>query len=121
MIIFLYDQGMKTYKYRIDGKDYEVAVNSVMDGKADVAVNGVSYVVEIEPQSGKSVSAPLPGRIVEVLVAPGEVVKAGQAVAVLEAMKMENEILSEYSGTVSQVCVSDGEIVPAGGVIVVIG
>ena len=111
---------MKTYKYRIGGQPYEVIVNSVTGGKAEVTVNGVAYTVDVEGGSGKSVHAPLPGRITEVLVAPGDMVKDGQAVAVLEAMKMENEILSEYSGVVSEVCVTVGENVSSDAVIAVI-
>ena len=96
---------MKTYRYKIDGRSYEVTVNSVTGRKAEVTVNGVAYSVDIEGNDGKSVRAPLPGRITEVLVATGDVVKEGQPLAVLEAMKMENEILSEYAGVVSEVCV----------------
>ena len=111
---------MKTYKYTIEGKPYEVIVKSVADGKAEVVVNGVSYSVDIDEGQGRTVRAPLPGRITEIMVVPGDVVKEGQAVAVLEAMKMENEILSEYSGVVSQVCVAAGEAVAGDAVIAVI-
>lgn len=111
---------MKTYKYRIGGQPYEVTVNSVAEGKAEVTVNGVAYSVDIEGRSGKTVRAPLPGRITEVLAVPGDIVKEGHPVAVLEAMKMENEILSEYSGVVSEVCVSVGESVSYDALIVVI-
>ena len=111
---------MKTYRYKIDGRSYEVTVNSVTGRKAEVTVNGVAYSVDIEGNDGKSVRAPLPGRITEVLVATGDVVKEGQPLAVLEAMKMENEILSEYAGVVSEVCVSVGETVPFDAVIVII-
>ena len=111
---------MKTYRYKIDGRSYEVTVNSVSGNKAEVTVNGVAYSVDIEGNGGKSVRAPLPGLITEILVAPGDVVKEGQPLAVLEAMKMENEILSEYAGVVSEVCVSVGETVPFDAVIVII-
>lgn len=111
---------MKTYRYTIDGKPYEVTVKSVADGRAEVAVNGVSYTVDMDGCKGMSVRAPLPGRITEVLVRPGDVVKEGQAVAVLDTMKMENEILSEFSGVVSEICVSVGETVPFDAVIVTI-
>ena len=101
---------MKTYRYKIDGRSYEVTVNSVTGRKAEVTVNGVAYSVDIEGNDGKSVRAPLPGLITEILVAPGEVVKEGQPLAVL----------SEYAGVVSEVCVSVGETVPFDAVIVII-
>ena len=65
-------------------------------------------------------TAPLPGVIVEVKVSPGEVVKAGQVVAVLEAMKMENEIQAESDGVVTAVNVSQGDSVLEGAPIVTI-
>lgn len=62
----------------------------------------------------KNIIAPLPGTVIEILVQPGDCVSAGQTVAVLEAMKMENELLAEYSGRVVSVNVSEGERVAAG-------
>lgn len=62
----------------------------------------------------KNIIAPLPGTIIEIMVQPGDRVSAGQTVAVLEAMKMENELLAEYSCRVVSVNVSEGERVAAG-------
>ena len=62
----------------------------------------------------KNIIAPLPGTVIEIMVQPGDRVRAGQTVAVLEAMKMENELLAEYSGRVVSVNVSEGERVAAG-------
>ena len=62
----------------------------------------------------KNIIAPLPGVIVEILVKVGDSVEPGQAVAVLEAMKMENEIQAEYAGTVISVNVSEGNKVRIG-------
>ena len=70
--------------------------------------------------SGKAVVAPLPGVIVALKVNVGDVVKTGQVVVVLEAMKMENEIQAECDGKVIAVNVSQGDSVPEGSVIVVI-
>lgn len=64
--------------------------------------------------SGENVSAPLPGIIVKILVKPGDVVKPEQTVAILEAMKMENEIQAEHGGTVQSVNVSKGDSVLEG-------
>lgn len=67
------------------------------------------------------VTAPLPGVITFIKVRTGEKVKAGQTVAVLEAMKMENEIHCEYEGTVKAVNVKEGDFVQDGNVIITIG
>ena len=67
------------------------------------------------------VAVPMQGTIVKVLVAVGDTVEAGQAVTVLEAMKMENNITAETSGTVAEVKVKPGDAVGAGDVVVVIG
>lgn len=71
--------------------------------------------------AGRPVNSPLPGVIVEVKVKVGDSVKEGQVVAVLEAMKMENEIQSEYSGTVTSINVSQGDSILEGAPIVTIG
>jgi biotin carboxyl carrier protein len=66
------------------------------------------------------VVAPMPGRVVRVLVGPGDAVAARQAVIVVEAMKMENELRSPKAGTVKEVSVTPGTSVEAGRVLVVI-
>ena len=63
--------------------------------------------------TGNIVAAPMPGKILEVLVKAGDAVKKGQDVVVLEAMKMENSIESDYEGVVKQVLVAAGDTVPA--------
>jgi acetyl-CoA/propionyl-CoA carboxylase biotin carboxyl carrier protein len=68
-----------------------------------------------------SVTVPMQGTIVKVLVEVGETVEAGQPVCVLEAMKMENNIMAEKAGTVSEIKVKAGQTVGAGDVVVVIG
>ena len=137
---------MKTYKFKINGNEYNVAINSVADGIADVTVNGNQYKVEmadapaapvqqpvapvqaaqaqtlaaVASAAGKPVVSPLPGVIIAVKVNVGDVVKAGQTVAVLEAMKMENDIQAECDGTVTAVKVVKGDSVLEGAVIVII-
>ncbi len=142
---------MKTYKLKINGNEYEVAINSVEGKVADVSVNGASYKVELEnaptavpaapvapaaqavaaaapaapavkPASGAGikVTSPLPGVIIEVSVKEGQSVKAGQKVAVIEAMKMENEIPASKDGTISAVHVNKGDSVLEGAEIVTI-
>jgi biotin carboxyl carrier protein len=134
---------MTRYKYRINGKEYEVTINSVSETDAKVTVNGNSYDVEIikeekvqEPAYqrpaipareactpatvDKSLKSPLPGMILAIKVKVGDTVREGQPVAVLEAMKMENEILSEHDGIVTEINVEKGETVLEGAVIVTI-
>ena len=144
---------MKTYKFKINGNDYEVMVNSVEGNTADVTVNGTGYKVEMEnapaapaapaaaPKSepaaapapvaaapaapaakaageGQTVTSPLPGVIIEVSVKEGQAVKAGQKVAVIEAMKMENRIQAPADGTVTAVLVGKGDSVLEGAPVV---
>ena len=63
------------------------------------------------PAGGQTVTAPMPGNILQVNVTPGQAVKAGTVLCVLEAMKMENEIMAPCDGTVAQVLVSKGATV----------
>lgn len=151
---------MKTYRFKINGNEYNVAVNSVSGNIADVTVNGTSYQVEMDsvpaapvqaapvqaapaqaapaaptattvqtaPKpapapsgAGKAVKSPLPGVILSVNVNVGDAVKAGQVVAVLEAMKMENEIQAESDGTVTAINVAKGDSVLEGAAIVTLG
>ncbi len=144
---------MKSYKFRINGNEYNVEINSIEGNIADVTVNGAAYQVEMEnapapvqkpvqapaatevasagpataapaPKptaqagTGKPVTSPLPGVIIEVSVKEGQTVKAGQKVAVLEAMKMENEIQAPSDGTVTAILVNKGDSVLEGAEIV---
>ncbi len=71
--------------------------------------------------SGEAVNAPMPGNILKVNVNVGDAVKAGTVLVVLEAMKMENEIMAPKDGSVTQVLVSKGSTVDTGAPLVVIG
>ncbi len=132
---------MKEYKYKIDGKNYEVKIGEIVDGKAVVTVNGKDYNVEMEkepepekkkvvlghaeqpkddPTTSKSAAevntdnalkAPLPGVVTEIKVAVGDEVKKGDTVVVLEAMKMANNLEAEKDGKVTAICVKQGESV----------
>ena len=71
--------------------------------------------------AGEAVNAPMPGNILKVNVNVGDTVKSGTVLVVLEAMKMENEIMAPKDGTVTQVLVSKGSTVDTGAPLVVIG
>ncbi len=71
--------------------------------------------------AGDAVTAPMPGTILKVAVSQGQKVAEGQLLCVLEAMKMENEILAPKAGTVTQIVVSKGSTVDTGAALVVIG
>jgi biotin carboxyl carrier protein len=66
------------------------------------------------------VTAPMPGRVVRVLVKPGDVVELRQALVVIEAMKMENELASPKAGTIKEVPVTEGQSVESGRLLVVV-
>ena len=151
---------MIQYKFTINGKEFDVTVNSVEGKNASVTVNGVDYNVVLEsgldgshsssavslretPPSvagplplsvprvaaaseestrpapatsgaGKKIVSPLPGVIIDVCVNVGDAVKRGQKIAVIEAMKMENDILAESDGTVSAIYVKKTDSVLEG-------
>ena len=71
--------------------------------------------------AGEAVNAPMPGNILKVNVQNGQIVKAGTVLVILEAMKMENEIMAPKDGTITQVLVSKGSTVDTGAPLVVIG
>ena len=70
--------------------------------------------------AGEVVAAPMPGNILKVNVSQGQAVKAGDVLVVLEAMKMENEIMAPRDGSVAQVVVSKGAVVDTGAALVVL-
>lgn len=131
---------MKEFKYTIEGKEYQVIIGDINDNIADVTVNGEKYAVELEqpaePEKKKvvlgqpvqessseeisaaqnvntanAVKAPLPGTIININVAVGDDVKAGDTVCVLEAMKMANNIEAERDGKVTAILVKQGQSV----------
>lgn len=140
---------MKTYQFKINGKEYQVAIGEAQGKMLSVNVNGADYQVELEnapaaapvqtqapaaatpaaaapaaaPKpaptgAGEKVNSPLPGVIVEVSVKEGQAVKAGQKVAVLEAMKMENEIPAPKDGTITAIHVNKGDSILEGAPVV---
>ncbi len=95
------------------------AAAPVAETAAPVAAAAASA-APVATGSGDAVTAPMPGTILKVNVAQGDKVKAGQVLIVLEAMKMENEILAPRDGVISQVVTSKGSTVDTGAALVVL-
>ena len=114
----------------VDGRRYQVRL-WVPDAGPVVATTAASRPTRARPSAGSAgqgggagsgqVTVPMQGTIVKVLVGVGDSVEAGQAVTVLEAMKMENNITADTAGTVTEIKVKPGDAVGAGDVVVVIG
>lgn len=136
------------YQIRILKKEFEVEILEAAGGRARVAVDGVPYEIAysgggqtpptaVAPAPKPAVGgtpapraavaaepgalvAPIPGIVLQILVSPGDPVTAGQVVAVMEAMKMENNLAAETTGTVREVRVQKGSEVSTGDVIMII-
>ena len=67
-----------------------------------------------------NINAPIPGKITQVVASPGQAVKAGEVVLILEAMKMQNEIVAPANGTVKSIAVSAGQTVKTGELLAVV-
>lgn len=132
---------MNKFKITIDGNNYEVTVNVTDHNKANVEVNGISYDVSYESKNTvapssvtrkstapgtpqvhvsappaaatgiNSIKAPLPGTIMAINVKVGDQVKRGDTLIVMEAMKMENNIMANKDGQVKAIHVSNGQAV----------
>ena len=82
--------------------------------KTEEVKQETTAVKQEEPITGKVVEAPMPGNIFKIQVKPGDAITKGQSVVILEAMKMENNIASDYAGTVKRIFVKEGTSVQAG-------
>ncbi|MBQ4061047.1 MAG: biotin/lipoyl-binding protein [Bacilli bacterium] len=126
---------MKVYKVKVNGKVYEVELESVSENDSKITKEEVKEAKEAPVQEAKEapvqeaptsaeaveVKAPMQGTINRVEVQVGDKVKKGQALCILEAMKLENEIVSPADGTVSVVKISKGQSVNNQELLFVIG
>ncbi|WP_040213993.1 biotin/lipoyl-containing protein [Clostridium polynesiense] len=118
---------MKKYIIKLNGKTYEVEMEEVTAEQSAALENEKASSVkntEAAPQkgevngSGLVMDAPMPGNIIEVSVKQGDRVKKGDLLVILEAMKMENEIVSPVDGTVVNIGVTKGQTVNPGDTLV---
>lgn len=114
---------MKIYKVKVNGKVYEVELESVNENDQHIVTtstkneNGSSNA----SNGGSVVSSPMQGTILSVNVAINDTVKKGQVVMILEAMKLENEILAPVDGVVKEIKVSKGQTVNSKQELLIIG
>ena len=117
---------MKSYTITVNGNVYDVTVeenvNGVVAPKAPVKSAPVAAPKAVAPaqtatQGGVKVMAPMPGKILAVKANAGQAVKKGNVILVLEAMKMENEVVAPEDGTVASINVAVGDSVEAGAVL----
>lgn len=107
----------KKYHIKLNGKVYEVEIEEVVEETTLKQVEKESEKLKTKPQSvmnAESITAPMPGTIVNILVKPGQEIKKGQVLAILEAMKMENEIVATVDGKVESISVDKGQNVNLG-------
>ena len=113
---------MKYYNITVNGVAYSVSVEETAAGAAPVAA--AAPVAPAAPKAAAgaagavAVKAPMPGNILDVKVKAGASVKAGDVLVILEAMKMENEIVAPQDGTVASINVNKGDTVNSGDVLV---
>ena len=128
---------MKKYTITVNGTAYEVEVED-MGGAASTAPKAAAPKAAPAPAAAPApkaaapapaakpvaagaatISAPMPGKVLEVKVKAGDAVKAGDVLMILEAMKMQNEIMAPADGTISDVRISAGQTVGTGDVMIV--
>ena len=117
---------MKNYTITVNGNAYDVTVEENGSGAASAPVAAAPAAPKAAPApkaaaaGGTPINAPMRGTIVEVKVKVGDKVSNGTVVAVLEAMKMENDIVSDKDGVVAAICVNKGESVETGAPVITI-
>lgn len=113
----------KIYKVKVEGNVYEVEVEFVSEGSSSMPVASQQFTQAVAPQvtapavitgTGTPVTAPMQGNIWKIVKKVGDVVKAGETILILEAMKMENNIVAPKDGTIVSLLVKEGDSVDSG-------
>ena len=113
---------MKKYRVNVNGTVYEVDVEDISGAAPVAAAAGAAVAAPVSaPAGGEQVTSPMPGNILAVNVAAGDTVRKGQVLMILEAMKMENEIMCPCDGKIVSVSVTKGATVESGTLLCVIG
>lgn len=99
--------------------EYELSAPAAPAAPA-AAAPAAAAAAPVSVAAGEPVKSPMPGNILRIEVSQGQQVKEGDVLMVLEAMKMENEIVATKSGTIAQIAVSKGAVVETGAVLAVI-
>ena len=113
---------MKKYRVTVNGTAYEIELEELTGAApaADAPAAPAPAPAAAAPAGGEQVTSPMPGTILSVNVAAGDAVKRGQVLMILEAMKMENEIMCPCDGKVASVNTSKGASVESGTLLCVI-
>ena len=112
---------MKKYRVTVNGTVYEIELEEMTGAApAPVAAAAAPAPVAAAPAGGEKITSPMPGTILSVNVTSGASVKKGDVLFILEAMKMENEIMAPCDGTVASVNTSKGATVESGTLLCVI-
>ena len=115
---------MKIYKVKVNGKVYEVELEAVEEKSGHIETTEAKQpaaTTAAPASSANSITAPIAGKVTDIKVNVGDVVKEGQTVMIIEAMKLENEIQSAYSGKVTAILVKTGDDVRNKDVLITLG
>ena len=112
---------MKIYKVKVNGKVYEVELEAVSENNETIVASEKPVSTAPIAEGDKQVLAPIAGKVVDVKVSVGDKVSKGQTVAIIEAMKLENEIQSQFDGKVVDIKVNKGSNVNNKDVLIVLG
>lgn len=114
---------MKKYRVTVNGTAYEIELEELtgaMPAAAPAAAPAPAAPAAAAPAGGEKVTSPMPGTILDVKVAQGAAVKKGDVLMILEAMKMENEIMCPCDGRIASINTSKGSAVESGTLLCVI-
>ena len=107
---------MKKYRVNVNGTNYEIEIElmSESEAKAAPAPAAAAAPAPAATGEGEAIASPMPGTILDVKVNVGDSVKKGQVLMILEAMKMENEIMAGTDGVITSIGVTKGAAVQTG-------
>ena len=105
---------MKKYRVNVNGTSYEIEIELMSESEAKAAPSTPATPAPAATGEGEAIQSPMPGTILDVKVNVGDSVKKGQVLMILEAMKMENEIMAGTDGVITSIGVTKGASVQTG-------